>query len=410
MQQTNTLTIDMHVNQLKKPFSLDVLSGFSLNEINNVVKFQITHPSYAPTPLVRLSALAGSLGFKEIFVKNEAERFGLNAFKVLGGIYGVGQYLANRLGRDIATLTFDELKSPEVKKITGEITFISATDGNHGRGIAWAARELGHKAMIYMPKGSSLNRFKAIESEGAIVEITEFNYDDSVRLAASNAAENGWVVVQDTAWDGYEEIPLWIMQGYATLAKEAVEQMKAFTEEPPTHVFLQAGVGSFAAGIAAFFIQYYQEKHPKIIVVEPHLANCYYQSFASNDESFQVVGGEMNTIMAGLACGEPNKRAWQILRHYAEVAFTCDDQISALGMRILGNPLAEDSPITSGESGAVTTGLLYCLAKEAWLNSAKQHLDLNQHSRILLINTEGDTDTEHYRKIVWEGKYPYSKN
>jgi diaminopropionate ammonia-lyase len=407
MQQTNQLKIEMHVNQLKKPFTLEGLADFSIDEINKVLNFQSTHPSYAPTSLVRLSALANSLGVKEIFVKNEAERFGLNAFKVLGGIYGVGRYIAARLGRDISTLTFDELKSPEVKAITGEITFVSATDGNHGRGVAWAARELGHKAVIYMPKGSSIIRLKAIQSEGAHAEITELNYDDSVRLAASYAANHGGTIVQDTSWEGYRDIPLWIMQGYATLAKEAVAQMASLKEEPPTHVFLQAGVGSFAAGIAAFLIQYYQENHPKIVVVEPHLANCYHKSFASTDEDFQVVSGEMNTIMAGLACGEPNERAWKILRHYAEASFSCDDQVSALGMRILGNPMQGDAAVISGESGAVTLGLLYSLTKENELTADKQYLGLDENSRILLINTEGDTDADHYRKIVWEGLHPY---
>lgn len=386
---------------------MDLLADFSKEEIQKVVNFQSSHPCYAPTSLVRLSSLADSLGVKEIFVKNEAERFGLNAFKVLGGIYGVGRYLAERLGRDISTLTFGELKSPEVKALTGEITFVSATDGNHGRGVAWAARELGHKAVIYMPKGSSLNRLRAIQSEGAYAEITEFNYDDSVRLAASYASDHGGVIVQDTSWEGYRDIPLWIMQGYATLAKEAVEQMASITAEPPTHVFLQAGVGSFAAGIAAYLIQYYQENHPRIVVVEPHLANCYYQSFASTDEFFQVVGGDMNTIMAGLACGEPNEKAWQILRHYACASFSCDDQIAALGMRVLGNPLEGDKKVISGESGAVTMGLLYSLTKEQDLVAYKHDLGLDDNSRILLINTEGDTDAEHYRKIVWEGLYPY---
>ncbi|MFC0187255.1 diaminopropionate ammonia-lyase [Fictibacillus aquaticus] len=398
--------VQWQINRFKKSPSKDVLAGFFEQDIQDVHQFQSTHSLYAKTPLVRLSNLAASLGFQDVFVKDESHRFGLNAFKVLGGIYAVGRYLAEKLGRDIETLSFGELRSPEARELTGEITFISATDGNHGRGVAWAARELGHKSVIYMPKGSSVRRLQAIRDEGAEADITEYNYDDSVRIAASHAQANGWIIIQDTSWEGYEKVPLWIMQGYATLAKEAAEQMLEHTAEPPTHVFLQAGVGSFAASVAAYLVQHYKENTPKVVLAEPHQADCFYRSFTSDGDGFQVVTGDMNTIMAGLACGEPNPRAWEILRHCCEASFSCDDRISALGMRILGNPLKEDTRIISGESGSVTTGLLYQLAKNKSLIEIKTELELNENSRILVINTEGDTDPEHYRNVVWEGTYP----
>ncbi|MCM3718557.1 diaminopropionate ammonia-lyase [Fictibacillus phosphorivorans] len=406
MQQTKKENIQWQINEKKKPYSSKVLHDFTNSEIKRVYQFQKTHPLYNETPLVRLSNLAAELGVEEIFVKNEACRFGLNAFKVLGGIYAVGKFLAERIGRDIESLSFEELKSPKIRELTGELTFISATDGNHGRGVAWAARELGHKSVIYMPKGSSTRRLEAIKAEGAHAEITHYNYDDAVRLASSHAKVNGWIVIQDTSWEGYEDIPLWIMQGYATISKEIVEQMEVISEEPPTHVFLQAGVGSFASSVAAFLIQHYRERYPKIIVVEPHQANCFYLSFKNKGESFQTVSGDMDTIMAGLACGEPNPRAWDILSHFSEASFSCDDSISALGMRILGNPIGKDQRIISGESGSVTTGLIYCLTKNKALFEVKEKLKINEKSRILLINTEGDTDEAHYRKTVWEGTYP----
>ena len=182
-------------------------------------------------------------------VKNESYRFGLNAFKVLGGIYAIAQYVANKLGRNIEELSFEQLKTPEVRAQVGNLTFISTTDGNHGRGVAWAARELGFQARIYMPAGSAAERLLHIKSEGAFAEITTMNYDDTVRYTSQLALENGWVLIQDTMWEGYDEIPLWIMQGYTTLVQEIVEQI----QQAPTHVFLQAGVGSFAGAVVAFY-------------------------------------------------------------------------------------------------------------------------------------------------------------
>ncbi|WP_368654355.1 diaminopropionate ammonia-lyase [Ornithinibacillus sp. 4-3] len=386
---------------------LEQASVFSHEAARKAGRFQSTHPLYAQTPLVSLQHLANHIGVKHLFVKDESYRFGLNAFKVLGGIYAIGSYLAKRLNRDIETLSFEELKSEAVKEELGEITFISATDGNHGKGVAWAARELGHRAVIYLPKGASEHREQAIVDEGAIVEVTKFNYDESVRLAAQTAFEKDWVVLQDTSWEGYEEIPEWIIQGYATLASEAVQQIKEHTEKAPTHVFLQAGVGSFAASVAAYFLHAFKEKPPKIILVEPHEANCYYRSFVSNEEIYEIVYGEMDTIMAGLACGEPNPAAWEFLRRYTDVSFSCDESIAAVGMRILGHPLDEDQRIIAGESGAVTAGLVYCLATDEALHEAKTALDLDENASIIVVNTEGNTNPDNYRNIVWEGAFAY---
>ncbi|MHA6259433.1 diaminopropionate ammonia-lyase [Sporosarcina sp. CAU 1771] len=404
MQNSTNQLLKWEFNRMKPEFKIDqAIMDFTTEEINKVHTFQQSYKEYNETPLVRLSELAKHLNVEEIFVKDESHRFGLNAFKVLGGIYAVGKYLAAKLNRDIESLSFEELKSPEVKKSLGEITFISTTDGNHGRGIAWAARELGHKSRIYMPKGSTQSRLEAIRSEGAFAEITDENYDDTVRYSARLAEENGWVTVQDTSWEGYVEIPVWIMQGYASLAKESIEQMAKHTSKSPTHVFLQAGVGSYAASITAFLVQYYKEMYPKIIVVEPHLANCYYLSFKKADHAIHSVGGAMNTIMAGLSCGEPSPGAWEILKNYSDASFSCDDKIAALGMRVLGNPLKQDAPIISGESGAVTAGLLYYLMTNNDSIEVRKQLGLDENSTVLLINTEGDTDEENYRKVVWDG-------
>lgn len=377
---------------------------FSKEEIKKIVDFQQTHPLYTETPLRSLTNLAHHLNVDGIYVKDESYRFGLNAFKVLGGIYAMGKYIANRLGVDINDLSFEQLQSEQVKEQLGEITFISATDGNHGRGVAWAARELGQKSVIYLPKGSSLERVEAIRNEGAFADVTEVNYDETVRMCAKLAAENGWVVVQDTAWDGYEEIPQWIMQGYATLAVEIIEEIERKGIKPPTHLFLQAGVGSFAAGIAAYFTEYYGKNAPKIIIVEPEIADCYYQSFSSKSGKMESVGGDLNTIMAGLACGEPSTQAYRILRECASAAFSCKDAVAALGMRVLGNPLSDDAKIISGESGAVPLGLLFHLINDNQTEACAT-IGLTRDSRILIISTEGDTDKQHYLDVVWNGEY-----
>lgn len=376
------------------------LSDFGEETIQNVLNFQKSHSAYTNTPLVSLDKLADYLNIKSIHVKDESHRFGLNAFKVMGGIYAVGKYLANKLDKDINTLSFDELKSEEVSKVIGELTFISATDGNHGRGIAWAARELGQKSIIYLPKGSTEARLEAIRNEGAYAEIKDMNYDETVRLCAELAEEKGYVMVQDTAWDGYEEIPLWIMQGYAAIAKEIANEM----ENVPTHLILQAGVGSFAAGIATYYLHRYGDKAPKIIIVEPELADCYYHSFKSPEQNIVSITGEMNSIMAGLCCGEPNIQAYNILKQYAFASFSTHDEIAALGMRVLGNPLRGDKRIISGESGAVPLGLAFYLSEHG-SDADLEKLNINENSSVLVLSTEGDTDPKNYLDIVWNGNY-----
>lgn len=387
-------------NKKKPTTTLKDLNNFSYEKIKGILRFQMSHQNYSNTPLISLKNMAAELNVQTVQVKDESRRFGLNAFKVMGGIYAIGHYLAERLDKPIEELSFEELTSPEVKKKLGNITFITATDGNHGRGVAWAARELGQQSVVYMPKGSSKVRLEAIRNEGAHAEITDVNYDETVKLCAKLAEENGWVIIQDTAWEGYEDIPHWIMQGYAAIALEIIEEIESNNELPPTHIFLQAGVGSFAAGITAFFAQYYGADHPTIMIVEPDQADCFYRSFLTG--KMKTVTGNLDTIMAGLACGVPNEMALQILTGTAFAAFSCTDSIAALGMRMLGNPLGNDQKIISGESGAVTMGLLHYLLT-AHPRFAKEELHLDRKSRILLINTEGDTDEQHYREIVWKG-------
>ncbi|KEI85698.1 diaminopropionate ammonia-lyase [Clostridium botulinum] len=374
-------------------------------EIKKARDFHQSFPQFTKTPLVNLDNLAKHLGVAGIYVKDESYRFGLNAFKVLGGSFSMGKYLAKRLGKDISELSYEKLNSEDARKKLGDITFITATDGNHGRGVAWTATQLNQKSIVYMPKGSSLTRLENIRKEGAKASITEFNYDDAVRLAASEAKENGWVMVQDTAWEGYEEIPTWIMQGYGTMASEALEQLKELNVKKPTHIFVQAGVGSLAGAVQGYFASVFKDECPITVIVEADEADCLYRSAIAGDGKPRAVTGDMPTIMAGLACGEANTIGWEVLKSYSSTFVSCPDWVSANGMRMLGNPIKEDKKIISGESGAVTAGLLKAIMTEDDMKELREQLNLDENSRILLFSTEGDTDPDKYRKIVWNGEY-----
>jgi diaminopropionate ammonia-lyase len=367
--------------------------------------FHASVPGYEPTPLARLDALASHLGLAGLYVKDESYRFGLNAFKVLGGSFAVAAYIARRLGKDISELDFERLVSPETKAQTGELTFYTATDGNHGRGVAWAANRLGQKSVVCMPAGSSRARLEAIAREGAAASITDMNYDDAVRYVNGLAeADPNGVMVQDTAWAGYEEIPGWIMQGYATMAAEADEQLKAAGVTRPTHVFVQAGVGSLAGAVQGYFANAYGDACPVTTVVEASAADCLYRSARAGE--LVAVGGDLATIMAGLACGEACTLSWDILRNRARFFVSAPDWVSGHGMRLLAAPLAGDPQVKSGESGAVGAGLVSVLMTDEGHADLRRALGLGPDSVVLCFSTEGDTDPETYRSVVWDGFNP----
>ena len=375
------------------------LNTMSLDEVEKVMAFHRSFPHYAPTPLVSLAHAAGKLGLGALLVKDESYRFGLNAFKVLGGSYATASAIAESLGKDISETHYDYLTSERQKEEFGQATLFTATDGNHGRGVAWSARVLGQKAVVLMPKGTAKARFDNIVKEGAQVSIEDANYDECVRRACALAKETPrGIVVQDTAWEGYEHIPQKIMQGYGTMAMEAAQQLQEAGFTRPTHVFIQAGVGSLAGAIAGFYANLYGEHCPKIIVMEADAADCHYQSALAGE--MRIVTGDLNTMMAGLACGEPNPISFDILRNHACCFISCPDWISAEGMRALAHPQGGDPTVISGESGAIGTGLVRAIMTNPDYGALKAALDLNEESVVLLFSTEGDTDPENYRRIV----------
>ncbi len=392
----------------KMPKSEDkCLTVMSIENVRQARQFHKSFPQYSITPLAKLDGMAEELGLGGLFVKDESYRFGLNAFKVLGGSFAMARYIASEMGRDVSEMTYDYLTGEKFREEFGQATFFTATDGNHGRGVAWAANKLGQKAVVHMPKGSTKSRFDNIAKEGAKVTIEEVNYDDCVRMAAAEAeATPHGVVVQDTAWEGYEEIPAWIMQGYGSMAGEAAEQLREVSVNRPTHVFVQAGVGSLAGAVVGYFANLYPENPPKFIVMEAGAAACLYKGAVAGDGEPRIVGGDLQTIMAGLACGEPNIIGWDILRNHVSAFVSCPDWVSAKGMRMLAAPVKGDPKVVSGESGAVGMGVISSIMQDDAYKELRDALELNRDSKVLMFSTEGDTDPDKYKQIVWGGEYP----
>lgn len=357
------------------------------------------------SPLKGLSNLAARLGVGGIWVKDESARLDLQSFKVLGGSYAIYKLIQKRLGLDDQELSFADLTNGTIREQLGDITFAAATDGNHGRGVAWSAKQMGFKSVIYVHKLTSRGRIQAIEQSGAKVVVVDGNYDDAVRQVDQDAQQNGWDVVSDTSWEGYEDIPRWVMQGYTTMFSEAQEQLAAQGLSQPTHIFVQAGVGSLAAATIGFYTNLFGD-HVRTCVIEPTKAACLYRSALEEDGNPRSVEGDLDTIMAGLACGEPSPIAWEILKDRADYFTICPDFVAAMGMRVYGVPLQGDPVVISGESGAVTLGALMYIMQHASGQEFREQLRLGPESQVLLVNTEGNTSPNEFRYVVWEGGIP----
>lgn len=394
--------VNTHQNYKQNDFSQKL---FPAKVSKKVRTFHEGIPNFEMTPLKSLGKMAKYIGVKGIWVKDESYRLNLNSFKVLGGSYAIYRFIKNLLGVE-HELSYEEINSAETRSKIGIITFATATDGNHGRGVAWASDMLGHKSVIYVHKDTSQARIDAIRGFGAIVKVIDGTYDDAVRQVSADAQKNGWEVISDTSWEGYEEIPTWIMQGYTTVVSEAQEQFSAQGILYPSHIFVQAGVGALASAVVGYYHALLGDKAPLCVVVEPDEAPCLYESMKIADNKPHNFLGELNTIMAGLACGDPSPIAWKVLAESADMFLSVPDYIAAEGMRMYAAPLKGDPFIVSGESGAVTLATLKHIALDPKLAELKEKLKLNGKSRILLINSEGDTDPENYRHIIWEGLKP----
>ena len=387
-----------NIQLLKSPFSF---KAPELKDDHEVETFFNSVPYYKPTELKELTNLAKQLNVAEIAVKDESSRFGINSFKGAGGLYAMACCIAEKASLDVEKLTYDELMKPEVKKVAEEITFYTATDGNHGRGIAWAASKLGTHAVIKMPKGSKEIRADHIRKiQNTEVEITDKNYDNTVKEVKELCEKdpNG-IMIQDTAWEGYEKIPGWIIKGYGLIVDEFLHQMK----EKPTHIFLQAGVGSLAAGIILGLEERMKpEELPVITIVEPETVACYYLSAQKGDGKRHHLEGLTKTMMAGLNCQTPSITAWPIIRDSAKFYGTLSEDVDAEGMARLGHPLDGDPKVVSGESGAAGFAYVYEILSNPDLGKERTELGLDQNSSIVVLSTEGDTDPDNYHRIVDE--------
>ena len=356
---------------------------------------EIEHwPGYEATPLQDLSGLAKTLKIGALWYKDEAPRFGLGSFKALGGAYAVFRWLAERIkaetGQDVDSAT---LLGKSQRKLTETMTVATATDGNHGRSVAWGASIFGCRAIIYIHATVSDGRKKAIEKFGAEVRRIEGDYDDSVRICAADAAANGWQVISDTSYTGYTEIPKLVMQGYGVMVDEALQQLPKGAR--PTHLFIQAGVGGLPAAVIARLWQRLGPDRPSVVIVEPDAADCVYQSALAGKPA--RASGNLETLMAGLACGEVSPVAWQVIRAGSAAFMTLPDSEAVRAMRTLASGLNGDKPVVGGESGV---GGLAGLIAAASDSTAREALDLRPDSKVILFGSEGDTDPALYEKLV----------
>lgn len=354
-----------------------------------------TWPGYAPTPLRSLPALARRLGVAAALYKDEDSRFGLHSFKALGGSYGVLRVLSEEVRRatGVDTISGVELRGPRYRSITSGVVVTTATDGNHGRSVAWGARLFGCRAVIVLPRGVSAGRERAIRDLDAEIVRTDKDYDSAVRYCAKEAAANGWKVVSDTSYDGYETIPRWVMHGYTVLAAEILQQLPP--AEWPTHLFLQAGVGGLAAAVVAYLWEACPHRRPITVVVEPEKADCLYQTAVARE--LTRASGDLDTIMAGLSCGWASPLAWRILQAGADAFMTIPDGLALDTMRLLARGSSGDPAIIAGESAVAGVAGAIEIASDRML---RERLGLDTHARVLFIGTEGATDQEIYQQLV----------
>lgn len=367
----------------------------------DMLAFHQALPGYAPTPLLELPALAARLGLAGIFVKDEGRRFGIKAFKALGASYAMFRFLKQRWqARFPEPFTPECFQDKAALKKLGAFTFCAATDGNHGRAVAWTARMLGQQAVIYMPAGSVAARVENIRAEGAEVVLVEGTFDLCVERCAADAARNGWQAISDTAYPGYRDIPGWILLGYTTIFAELEGLLHGPMKTGVDTVILPAGVGGLAAAGAVFYSKRYGAKRPALVCIEPVSSDCFLESVRFGKGAPLPTKGKQTSIMAGLNCGVPSPLAWPFLRDAFPFFLAVGDAWAEQAMRRYHQPLKGDPPIVSGESGSSGLAALLALTTSPRLAGAREKLPLGPDSRVLLINTEGDTDPENFKKVV----------
>jgi len=346
-------------------------------------------PGYAETPLYELSNLSSELGVGKIWYKDESQRFHLKSFKALGGAYAVARQLQKKVAEASGNVpSVADLLSKKHDDIVSQIVISCATDGNHGRSVSWGCQMFGCQCIIYIHRDVSVGRQQAMEAFGAQVIRITGNYDDSVKQADAEAKQNGRIIVSDTSYEGYMDIPRDVALGYTVLLAESVKQMQG---EIPTHVFIQGGVGGLASAVCAYFWELWGEQRPRFIVVEPEQANCLQESARAGKPV--VVEGDLDTLMAGLACGEVSALAWEILATGANDFMTVNEEAVPATMQLL----ASDYDIEAGESAVAGLAALITACNDSVM---ADQLGLDSSSRIYVLGTEGATDPEVYEKLI----------
>lgn len=377
----------------EKEYSSALREIISVAKAKQVIADIKSWPAYSPTPLHKLNHLAKNSGLAAIWYKDESQRFGLKSFKALGGAYAVACQLQNiveaRCGERPNTR---DLLDGNYKELLAEIVISCATDGNHGRSVAWGAQLFGAQCVIYIHRDVSKGRQQAIEAFGAEVIRIDGNYDASVREADREAKKHGRLIVSDTSYKGYMEIPKDVALGYTVMISEIVDQLAG---EIPSHVFIQGGVGGLASAVAGYFWDLWGERRPRLIVVEPIEANCLQRSAQAGKPV--AVNGELNTLMAGLACGEVSTLAWEILACGGDDFMTLSEGAVAQTMRHLAAGYESDPAIEAGESAVPGLAAAVIACQSEYFSAA---LGLCAQSKVLVFGTEGATDPELYQKLV----------
>lgn len=347
---------------------------------------------YKKTPLFPLVELARTLSIGEIHYKHEGPRFGLGSFKALGGAYAVLRVLQREMARtEDREIAIDDIRNDKYATQTKSLTVISATDGNHGLSVAWGAARFGARCRIYIHAEVSEYRAEAMRKLGAEVIRVDGDYDATVAQSRIDADKHGWLIVSDTSWPGYTQAPRDVMAGYGVMAREIVRDMP----RPPTHVFLQGGVGGLAAAVAAVFRQEWAAEAPRVIVVEPEFAPCLFASAKAGVATSVKIQSE--TIMAGLSCGEPSEIAWSVLADVAQDFITIPDDIVAPAVRMLANSKNAGCAIEAGESAVAG---LCGLISAAVQGDLREILNLGDDSIVVIIGSEGVTDPDIFKNIL----------
>ncbi|TPI12810.1 diaminopropionate ammonia-lyase [Mesorhizobium sp. B4-1-3] len=376
----------------RQPLTEEDAATLGLAGAAEAERFLAARDNHAETPLHAMPALADELGIDALHIKDEGKRLGLGSFKALGGAYAVMHLVLEEAGRRLGrAVAVEELHKPKVKAIAAQMTFACATDGNHGRSVAQGAGLIGARSVIFVHSGVSNERVAAIARFGAEMVHVAGDYDQSVREAARVAAERGWTVVSDTSWPGYERIPGLVMQGYTVIVREALKRLP----EPPTHVFLQAGVGGFAAAVAGHLTIMLGEHRPTVTVVEPARAACVYETAKAGRPV--TIAHSKPTVMAMLECYEPSLVAWRVLSRLGDAFMTVDEEDAVAVMNRLARPSGNDPAIVSGESGGAG---LAGLIRAAGDRKTRAALGLDGNSRVLIVNSEGATDAGRYAELV----------